>query len=94
MKKLFKKARFLVVGAMVALTALAMCVTASAASGSTTLDMGTIVSDAGDTLSAQFVAMVTALIPVILAVAMTGLGLMAIGYLFKLAKTLFSKAVG
>ena len=59
---------------------------------STTLDISSIVSSAGTTLEAQFVALVQALVPVVIAVAVAGLGMFAIVNLFKLGKKLFKTA--
>lgn len=60
--------------------------------GATTLDISTIVNSAGSTLQTQFVALVQALVPVVIAVAVAGLGMFAIVNLFKLGKKLFKTA--
>lgn len=59
---------------------------------STTLDISSIVNSAGSTLQTQFVALVQALVPVVIGVAVAGLGMYAIIQLFKLGKKLFGTA--
>jgi len=89
-----KKVKFLVTCAITALTVVMMAITASANTGTQTLNIATLVETTGATLTAQFVALVTALMPVVVGIAVTGLGIYAIIYLFRLAKSLFAKAAG
>lgn len=78
---------------VVAASAMAIAACAEGADGSaTTLDISTIVNSAGSTLQTQFVALVQALVPVVIAVAVAGLGMFAIVNLFKLGKKLFKTA--
>lgn len=57
-------------------------------------NMSSIINTAGTTLQAEFTSMVNSLVPVLIAIAMVGLGMYAIIYLFKMAKKLFAKAAG
>lgn len=81
---------------VVAASAMAIAACAEGAEGAdgsaTTLDISSIVSSAGTTLESQFVALVQALVPVVIAVAVAGLGMFAIVNLFKLGKKLFKTA--
>ena len=81
---------------VVAASAMAIAACAEGAEGAggsaTTLDISSIVSSAGTTLKSQFVALVQALVPVVIAVAVAGLGMFAIVNLFKLGKKLFKTA--
>lgn len=78
---------------VVAASAMAIAACAEGADGSaTTLDISTIVNSAGSTLQTQFVALVQALVPVVIGVAVAGLGMYAIIQLFKLGKKLFGTA--
>ncbi len=54
--------------------------------------MSEIIGTAGSSLSAEFSNLVTALIPVLIGIAMVGLGLYAVIYLFKMAKKFFANA--
>lgn len=78
---------------LVAASAMAIAACAEGAdAGATTLDISTIVNSAGSTLQTQFVALVQALVPVVIGVAVAGLGMYAIIQLFKLGKKLFGTA--
>jgi len=87
-----KKVKLLGACVMSALTVAIMTITASASTPA--LDMAALVESTGATLTAQFIAMVGALMPVIVGIAVTGLGIYAIVVLFRLAKSLFAKAAG
>lgn len=89
-----RKAKAIIVSCTSVLTVAALSITACAeeAAGSNTLV--DIVTTAGNSLSEQFAQFVQALIPVLLAIAFSGLGLFAIVYLFKMAKAFFAKAAG
>lgn len=72
-----------------------MSVAASAegeATGST--DIGSIITSAGNTLKSEFTTLVSTLVPVLIGIAVVGLGLYACIYLFRMAKKFFSKAAG
>lgn len=78
---------------VVAASAMAIAACAEGAGGSATkLDISSIVNSAGSTLQTQFVALVQALVPVVIGVAVAGLGMYAIIQLFKLGKKLFGTA--
>ena len=70
----------------------AMAIAACAEEPAPTLDISSIVNSAGSTLQTQFVALVQALVPVVIGVAVAGLGMYAIIQLFKLGKKLFGTA--
>lgn len=94
-KKAFsKKVKRLAVAFMAALTTSAVLAIGAFAVDSTESpsNMASIVSSAGTSLSAEFSNLVTALIPVLIGIAMVGLGLYAVIYLFKMAKQFFAKA--
>ena len=55
-------------------------------------NLSTIIDTAGTTLQAEFMSMVNSLVPVLISIAMVGLGMFAIVFLFKTAKNLFAKA--
>lgn len=65
---------------------------AEGSEGSSGSNMASIVNTAGETLQQEFTSMVNSLVPVLIAIAMVGLGMFAIIYLFKMAKKLFAKA--
>jgi hypothetical protein len=88
-----KKVKKLLAVVIAAMSVMLMAITASA-NAPASLDMEALVTATGATLSAQFIAMVGALMPVIVGIAVTGLGIYAIIVLFRLAKSLFAKAAG
>lgn len=55
-------------------------------------DLSSIVNTAGSTLKDQFVLLVNSLVPVLMGIGVVGIGLYACIYLFKMAKSFFSKA--
>ncbi|MFQ7029540.1 MAG: hypothetical protein ACLU3P_02275 [[Eubacterium] siraeum] len=81
---------------VVAASAMAIAACAEGAQGAdgsaTTLDISTIVNSAGSTLQTQMVALVQALVPVVIGVAVAGLGMYAVIQLFRLGKKLFGTA--
>lgn len=78
---------------VVAASAMAIAACAEGVGGSaTTLDISTIVNSAGSTLQTQMVALVQALVPVVIGVAVAGLGMYAVIQLFRLGKKLFGTA--
>lgn len=90
-KRLRSKARLFLGGIAAAVGTAVMAVGASAES---TYSLESAINTAGNTITEQFTVMVQTLIPVAVGVAMVGIGLFAIGYLFKMAKSLFAKAAG
>ena len=90
-----KKGKRVIAGVMaVAASASILAVGAFAAdttegSGS---NMATIVESAGTSLTAEFSNLVMALVPLLIGIAMVGLGLYAVIYLFKMAKKFFGQA--
>ena len=57
-------------------------------------NMASIINSAGTTLTAEFSNLVTALVPLLIGIALVGLGLYAVIYLFKMAKKFFAQAAG
>lgn len=55
-------------------------------------NMAEIISSAGSTLQAEFLSLVKTLGPILITIAIAGLGMFAIIYLFKVAKKLFTNA--
>ena len=86
-----KRVKILMTSAFAVLTVALMAISASASTPTTTLDMNELLTTTGASLSAQFVVMVGALMPVVVGIAVTGLGIYAVVTLFKLAKSLFAK---
>ncbi len=62
------------------------------AAGGTAQDLSSIVNTAGTTLKDQFIILVNTLVPVLIGIAVVGLGLYAVIYLFKMAKKFFAQA--
>lgn len=96
-KKAFsKKVKRLAVAFMAVITTSAVLAIGAFAADSTesSSNMASIVNTAGTTLQEEFTAMVNSLVPVLIAIAMVGLGMYAIIYLFKMAKKMFAKAAG
>lgn len=60
--------------------------------GGTAQDLSSIVNTAGTTLKDQFIILVNTLVPVLIGIAVVGLGLYAVIYLFKMAKKFFAQA--
>ena len=58
----------------------------------TAQDLSSIVNTAGTTLKDQFIILVNTLVPVLIGIAVVGLGLYAVIYLFKMAKKFFAQA--
>lgn len=97
-KKFFKRNLRKVGAAVVGAFAASLCVVsafaADATEGSSGSNMSSIVNTAGTTLSEEFSNLVTALVPVLIGIALVGLGLYAVIYLFKMAKKFFAQAAG
>lgn len=87
------KAKLLMAAMTASLMVSAMSICASAEeTGSTS--MSTIVADAGEQLTTEFTNLVGALVPVLIGIAVVGLGIYAVVTLFGLAKKFFKKAAG
>lgn len=69
-----------------------MSVVASAEEETST--MQSVITSTGATLKSEFTNLVSTLVPVITSIAVVGLTIYAIIYLFKMAKKLFAKAAG
>ena len=70
-----------------------MTVVASA-EGEDASTMQSVITTTGATLKTEFTNLVSTLVPVITSIAVVGLTIYAIIYLFKMAKKLFAKAAG
>lgn len=93
--KVKSKAKLLVSAMTAALMVSAMSICACAEeTTSTSNSLETIIQSAGDTLIDQFTVLVAALVPVLVGIAVVGLGLYAIVTLFSMAKKFFKKAAG
>lgn len=95
-KKFFKRNLRKVGAAVVGAFATSLCAVSALAaeteeSGS---NMASIINSAGTTLTAEFSNLVTALVPLLIGIALVGLGLYAVIYLFKMAKKFFAQAAG
>ncbi len=93
---LIKGKKKLIAGIMAsAMTVSALAVSASAAetTGSES-GIASVVNTAGTSLTAEFSNLVNALVPLLIGIAMVGLGLYAVIYLFKMAKKFFAQAAG
>lgn len=86
-----------VAASFMTVTALAVSASAAESGGGTTpagSGMAQIVNTAGTTLTAEFSNLVNALVPLLIGIALVGLGLYAVIYLFKMAKKFFAQAAG
>lgn len=81
--------KLMAVASMVSILAVGAFAADGTESGS---NLSTIIDTAGTTLQQEFMSMVNSLVPVLIAIAMVGLGMFAIVFLFKTAKNLFAKA--
>ena len=98
-KSLFTKAKInsklFVTACITALTACAMSICACAEDASSAASSNAqIIQTAGTQLITEFTNLATALVPVIITISVTGLGIYAVIYLFKLVKQTFSRAAG
>lgn len=91
-----KKAKYGVALVSMAVSSAIMTVAASAEDATQTAQSSitTIISDAGTELINQFTLLATAVIPIIISIAVVGLGVYAVVYLFRMGKQFFSKAAG
>lgn len=92
-RKIMNKGKLIAASSAVVLTTAGSAIVASAEDGSSNT-VSTIISDAGATLITQFTNLATAVIPVIISIAVVGLGIYAVVYLFNMAKSFFKKAAG
>ena len=89
-----RKAKAIIVSCTSVLTVAALSITACAEEVAGTNPLVDVVTSAGASLGEQFAEFVQALVPVLLSITFSGLGLFAIAYLFKMAKNFFAKAAG
>jgi hypothetical protein len=71
-----------------------MLTAVAAFADTTSTGAGAAIEAAGASLASEFSAMVTAVIPLIITIALTGLGVYGVIILFGFAKRLFAKATG
>lgn len=96
LRKLGKKGKVMVSAALatVATAAMTVCASASESGGSTVPSLGDTVASVGDSIAEQFNAFVNSLIPVMIAILMSGLGIYAVFSLIKFAKKIFNHVAG
>lgn len=89
-----KKLLTVIASSFMTVTALAVSASAESSGGGAVSDSGLeqIVNTAGATLKAEFVTLVSTLVPVAIGIGVVGLGLYACIYLFKIAKKYFAAA--
>lgn len=98
--KIGKKGKAMLFTTIAAVSMLAMTVAASAAEvaetgdGTSTIDISTLLSGAGDKLMESFNSLIQTMIPVLLGIAGGGLVVFALIALFGLAKKIFGKVTG
>ncbi len=96
-KKFFKRSVKKVGAAVIGVCAtslLAVSAFAAAEGTESAGNMETVVNNAGTLLKSEFTSMVNSLVPILITIALVGLGMYAIIYLFKMAKKLFANAAG
>ena len=94
-KKLSSKAKRVILSVgtgVVAAATLAIGAFAEEPAAGTAQDLSSIANTAGTTLKDQFIILVNTLVPVLIGIAVVGLGLYAVIYLFKMAKKFFAQA--
>lgn len=94
-QKLSSKAKRVILSigtGVVAAATMAIGAFAEGPAAGTAQDLSSIVNTAGTTLKDQFIILVNTLVPVLIGVAVVGLGLYAVIYLFKMAKKFFAQA--
>lgn len=97
LSKIFVKCKALVVSAVVSASLFAMGAVASAAdtsSGSDSVTMKSMLTDAGNTLISSFNDLVQTMIPVIMGIIGGGIVVFGLMAMFKLAKKIFAKVTG
>lgn len=94
-QKLSSKAKRVILSigtGVVAAATMAIGAFAAEPAAGTAQDLSSIVNTAGTTLKDQFIILVNTLVPVLIGIAVVGLGLYAVIYLFKMAKKFFAQA--
>lgn len=96
LKKIGKRCKVVVATAAAALVGVVSSVCASAATveASTGYDLSKALTDAGTSVQNQFGVLVTTLIPVMVGILISGLGVYGIYALIKSAKKIFGKVAG
>lgn len=89
-----KKVYAILVGAFSTCLSLAVSASAEGETSGSSNHMSSVINSAGTSLSEEFSNLVTAIVPVLIGIAMVGLGLYAVIYLFKMAKKFFAQAAG
>lgn len=89
-----KKVLFGIVAAAFTCITLSISAYASEDASSSSSVMGEAISSAATVIQAEFAALVNTLVPVLVTIAISGLGMYAVIMLFKFAKKLFAKAAG
>ncbi len=92
LKQLPKKAKKLMLGVGTGAIVAATAAVAAGAEGEPATGIESVINSAGTTLSEQFTVLVNTLVPVLMSIAVVGLGLYACIYLFKMAKKFFAAA--
>ncbi len=83
------------IGAAVsAIPVLAIAASAEDVPSSASSGIESVITSAGETLTTQFSALVSTMVPILIGIAVAGLGMYAVIYLFKMAKSFFAKAAG
>ena len=85
-------AAFMAVSAVSAISSICAC--AEETTGTTTSDMQSIITSAGDTLKEEFTLLVQTMVPLLVSIGVVGLSVFAIVSLFNMAKKFFKKAAG
>ncbi len=95
-KNLGKRAQIAITAAVSTISMAAISCAASAAETGTTStpSLGDTVATVGDSIAEQFNAFVNSLIPVMIAILMSGLGIYAVFSLIKFAKKIFNHVAG
>ena len=91
--RMSRKAKYCAAMMSAAIGTAIMSVVASAEDGTPT-NMQTVITDAGSQLKTEFGNLVSTVVPVLIGIAVTGLVIYGVIYLFRMAKKLFSKAAG
>ena len=96
-KSLFGKVKSkakLLVGTMTAAMLATMTSICACAESEGTTDMSSIITSAGEQLTTEFTNLVGTLVPVLIGIAVVGLGIYGVVTLFSMAKKFFKKAAG
>lgn len=90
-----KRARLAITTAIATISMASIaCVASAAETGTSVPSLGETVSTVGDSIAQQFNAFVNSLIPVMIAILMSGLGIYAVFSLIKFAKKIFNHVAG